>query len=468
MWGKELYFDSTQVNANADLDSLAPRFAIEAREAIQEHLTALFASEPAQSENVEESSGNASLPEPLPADTSALLPTTLPTAIPEAQYEELAEDNASRHDWIAEGGKQQREAHGLYRRTADFRISTTDPDATPMRLKGGGIHLGYHTHYVVDGGKRRIILAVLVVPGEVMDNQPMLDLLWYVYFRWRVRPRHVTGDTKYGTFENIKPIEDAHIRAYVPLPDWEHKTAYYGPAQFTYDAVHDQYRCPQGQLLLPTHREEQAQLVEYRAAAGTCNACPLKPHCTPNKRGRHVHRSFFADYQERVKGYHQTDAYQKAMDKRKVWVEPLFAEAKDWHGMRRFRLRRLWRVNCEAQIIAAGQNLKRLLQKQGWGRRPFPTQAVAALAPPHGKADESPRYDLLKSFRLGVAVLSLLSCGASKTFVHPQTSCFSLIIVMYFTYSSFHGLVDATLSCCFRLLLPLQGFLKPESSYVLL
>jgi len=94
----------------------------------------------------------------------------------------------------------------------------------------------------VDGGKRRIILAVLVVPGEVMDNQPMLDLLWYVSFRWRVRPRHVTGDTKYGTFENIKPIEDAHIRAYVPLPDWEHKTAYYGPAQFTYDAVHDQYR----------------------------------------------------------------------------------------------------------------------------------------------------------------------------------------------------------------------------------
>jgi hypothetical protein len=219
-------------------------------------------------------------------------------------------------------------------------MSTTDPDAAPMRLKAGGIHLGYHTHYVVDGGKRRIILAVLVVPGEVMDNQPMLDLLWHVYFRWRVRPRHVTGDTKYGTFENIKPIEDAHIRAYVPLPDWEHKTAYYGPAQFTYDPVHDQYRCPQGQLLLPTHREEQAQLVEYRAAAGTCNACPLKPHCTPNKRGRHVHRSFFADYQERVKGYHQTDAYQRAMNKRKVWVEPLFAEAKDWHGMRRFRLRR--------------------------------------------------------------------------------------------------------------------------------
>src|SRR5438270_7111961 len=33
-----------RVHANADLDSLTPRFAVEAREAIQEHLAALFAS----------------------------------------------------------------------------------------------------------------------------------------------------------------------------------------------------------------------------------------------------------------------------------------------------------------------------------------------------------------------------------------------------------------------------------------
>jgi len=71
----------------------------------------------------------------------------------------------------------------------------------------------------VDGGKRRIILAVLVVPGEVMDNQPMLDLLWHVYFRRRVRPKQATGDTAYGTIEIIKALEDAHIRAYVPLPN---------------------------------------------------------------------------------------------------------------------------------------------------------------------------------------------------------------------------------------------------------
>jgi hypothetical protein len=143
-------------------------------------------------------------------------------------------------------------------------------------------------------------------------------------------------------------------------------------------AAHDLYVCPSDQPLHPFHTEYQAEKVEYRADAATCNACPLKAQCTPSDHGRQLHRSFHASYLERVKGYHQTKAYQKAMNTRKVWVEPLFAEAKDWHGLRRFRLRLLWRVNSEALRIAAGQNLKRLLKKRGWGRRPFPTEAIWA------------------------------------------------------------------------------------------
>lgn len=56
--------------------------------------------------------------------------------------------------------------------------------------------------------------------------------------------------------------------------------------------------------------------------------------------------------------------------------------------MRRFRLRRLWRVNCEALMIASGQNLKRVLQKRGWGRRPFPTEAVALVPPLSSRTEE--------------------------------------------------------------------------------
>jgi hypothetical protein len=82
-----------------------------------------------------------------------------------------------------------------------------------------------------------------------------------------------------------------------------------------------------------------------------------------------------------VRAYHGTEAYAKARRKRQVWVEPLFAEAKDWHGLRRFRLRGLLKVNGEALLIAAGQNLKRLLSWRGWGRRPFPSGAAGATLP---------------------------------------------------------------------------------------
>jgi len=103
----------------------------------------------------------------------------------------------------------------------------------------------------------------------------------------------------------------------------------------------------------------------------------------PSSTGRSLRRSLFTPYLERVKGYHETEAYRKAMRKRGVWVEPLFGEAKDWHGLRRFRLRGLWKVNCEGLLVAAGQNLKRWLSKTGWGRRhgPAGSLALSHLAP---------------------------------------------------------------------------------------
>jgi hypothetical protein len=121
--------------------------------------------------------------------------------------------------------------------------------------------------------------------------------------------------------------------------------------------------------------------VAYRAPAAICTACPVKAQCTPGDHGRLVHRSFCADVVERVRGYQGTSTYEKALRKRQVWVEPLFAEAKEWHGLRRFRLRRLWRVNIEALLTASGQNLKCLLCQRGWGRRPLPSGAALAVPP---------------------------------------------------------------------------------------
>src|SRR5262249_48249135 len=119
----------------------------------------------------------------------------------------------------------------------------------------------------------------------------------------------------------------------------------------------------------------------YQAPAAACTTCMLRERCTTSRRGRRISRSLDEAYLDRVRGYHLTEPYAKAMRKRRVWVEPLFAEAKDWHGLRRCRLRGLENVNGEALLIAAGQNLKRLLSWHGWGRRPFPDGAGGIVLP---------------------------------------------------------------------------------------
>jgi transposase len=358
VWGKELYFDATQVKANASLDSIAPRFAVEA------HLGELFNHDPSDESGPVE-------------DEAQLL--ELPVPISEAEREQLARANEDHHDWLARDGAPDRTiVRDGYRRRSDFEASTTDPDAALMAVKKGGLHFGYHDHYAVDGGKARIILEVLVTPADVMENLPFLDMLWRVCFRWKVRPDQVTGDTTYGTVENIVEVEDQQIHAYVPLPDFDQRTPFYGASRFAYDSERDEYRCPEGQVLRRRKAKYTEGVVVYRADAAACNACPLKAACTESSQGRQVQRSMYAEHLERVRAYHETAAYEKAMAKRKVWVEPLFGEAKDWHGLEQFRLRGLWKVNAEALLIATGQNLKRLLRTRGWGRRPWPNGAPEA------------------------------------------------------------------------------------------
>lgn len=316
VWGEELYFDSTKVLANAAINNMITQAEFEA----VYYLDQLFPSNeetPSFSKVVEKYDGKRVL------------------GIRKAYY----------------------------KRVADQKIGPVDPHASPMpSSKGGAAVLGYRDHYVVDGGKARVILSALVTPASIMDNTPMLDLTDWVCSRWEIQPGIVVGDAKYGTVKNIAGLEQTGIKAFVPIPDLSKRNQFYPAADFQYDVEKDQHICPQGHPLPLMSRRKNEELFVYRADKNSCDTCPVKDECTKSKSGRHIFRSFYQEYVERVKAYHSTNEYQKAMSKRAFWVEPLFGEAKDFHRLRRFRLRGLLKVNIEGVMIAAGQNIKRLLK----------------------------------------------------------------------------------------------------------
>jgi transposase len=167
LWGGEVLVDATKVPGNADLDSLVPRL----KDVVDDHLIELFGNQ---------------------------------TASPTSEHWDVLETCQLPPDRPLSPG---------YERVSHRMVSRTDPDATPMTLAPGQTVLGYQDHYLVDGGRARIILSCLVMSGDVMENQPFLDQLRRTIFRRKLHPKRVIADTKYSTIENIAALDTMGITA---------------------------------------------------------------------------------------------------------------------------------------------------------------------------------------------------------------------------------------------------------------
>lgn len=90
----------------------------------------------------------------------------------------------------------------------------------------------------------------------------------------------------------IRTLEDQHVRAYIPLPEWGRRLPVFAKGDFTYDPAADAYTCPGGATLRFDRLNKTQRLVVYCADPATCKACPLKAQCAESRRGRTVGRSY--------------------------------------------------------------------------------------------------------------------------------------------------------------------------------
>lgn len=202
----------------------------------------------------------------------------------------------------------------------------------------------------------------------------MVDLAWWVRFRWQLPLKIAVGDRKYGTIANLVDLENGGVKAYMPIhaETSGRKKKGFPRSAFTYDAERDCYICPNNEVLPYRRSDDKTQTHAYYASKKVCGACTLKSQCTTG-RWRQIAHSYFKSYLDQVAAYQQTDAYRKAMRKRQVWPESKFAESKLWHQGRRCRLRGIHKVNIEALLRASVQNIKQLLRQRTQGNPLKPT-----------------------------------------------------------------------------------------------
>ena len=195
-------------------------------------------------------------------------------------------------------------------------------------------------------------------------------------------PTHVVADKAYGTAENYQYLQEHDLLSCIPHPRRSATNTKACPkSNFVYDAAADHYVCPAGAILKRRSKRPNARgQIAYRACGSTCRACSQREACfggEVGKRGKSLCRIAGQDAIDWADGCLSAGRRRHLMGRRKSVIEGSFADAATRHGFKRSRWRGRWRMKVQNLVIAALQNLRKLLR---YGR-PQPGTAAMAVLP---------------------------------------------------------------------------------------
>lgn len=248
----------------------------------------------------------------------------------------------------------------------DGQVSLTDPDARSMATSGRGSGIvGYNVQSVVDAEHHLIVAHDVITTGS--DRQQLAEMSGKAKDAMGVERLEMLADRGYFSGEEILACEQIGVTPYVPKPLTSGAKAdgRFGKQDFAYVPEQDAYRCPGGSLLRRhmTTVEKGLTLHRYWDRA-SCQACALKPQCTPSVERRITrweHEATIEALQRRM------DLAPYAMRARRRIVEHPFGTIKAWMGHTHFLMKRLPNVKTEISLHILAYNMKRVMQMLGTG-----------------------------------------------------------------------------------------------------
>ena len=251
-------------------------------------------------------------------------------------------------------GKRRRDINRLSLR----KKSTTDPDATIVYKPGMGSHLSYKAHIATD--TNGIITAVCPSPS-VSHDIGAVPILVESHEKILGTPSWVAADTKYGSEECLKYLQDRGIKTAIRPETKTSKPGYFSKNKFRYDSSIDCYICPNGKLLKRRSKNYPQNRINYSSNKKDCNLCPIKGKCISGGSFRTVSRYDSPCYWKARSWY--DSGYGRVMQKlRHTVIEGVFGQAKTYHGMAKARFRGLKKVEMQFLMTATALNLKKMVK----------------------------------------------------------------------------------------------------------
>jgi len=238
---------------------------------------------------------------------------------------------------------------------------SSDPDARFGHFPGGEVQPGYKQQTAVDD-RARVIVGVEVISADRQEGHSAASVVDRATTHLGCVPEAVCADAAYGSGENRAEFEGRGIRLISPPKEVMPVAGgrYFRVSDFQYDESRDVFMCPSGALLRNVGGVlGRPKLQRYAACRSSCRGCGLKERCTKGPR-RQLKVSSYYGALDRLRADSRTDSFRDLYRRRAPVVEGIFAEAKQWHGLRRAWRRGLTNVRVQCLLIAAVLNFKRL------------------------------------------------------------------------------------------------------------
>jgi len=97
------------------------------------------------------------------------------------------------------------------------RASSTDPDATVMKMADGGFRPAYNVHYAADCGSLAIVGVEVVAAGSDMGQ--MAPMLGQIHGRFGTRPAETLADGGFASLGDIEAAQSGGTTVYAPVPE---------------------------------------------------------------------------------------------------------------------------------------------------------------------------------------------------------------------------------------------------------
>lgn len=251
--------------------------------------------------------------------------------------------------------------------------STTDPDATAMRMKNEELLPAYN---VLVGSEGQFITGYSI-HQKTNDGVCFKDHIAQLDQHGGHEPASIIADSIFGTQENYTLLDDREIAAYMQFPLYhkeqgrQYRNNPFYKDNFPYDPGTDTYTCPNNKTLrfryVSTDRNKNGYISFSRLyECEDCSNCPFAAPCKKQSASNRTIKvnTTLEHYKEQARQNLKSKQGVRLKRQRGTEIESCFGDIKMNQGFRRFHLRGKLKVKAEFGLVAIAHNLRKIYLKK--------------------------------------------------------------------------------------------------------